>query len=55
MVLIKMVKTIQLKDSIYKRLRRFGYVGQSFGEVIEDLMDFAEAYDEEFDEFMGED
>lgn len=47
-----MVKTIQMKDSIYRRLSGFGNVGQSFGDVIEDLMDFADGNEEEFEAFI---
>ena len=47
-----MVKTIKLSDDIYKRLRKFGFVGQSFNDVVEDLIDYAEEDKKDFDKFL---
>ena len=49
-----MAKTIRLTDATYNRLSKFGSVGQSFGDVLEELMDFAEAYEKEYEEFTEE-
>jgi len=34
-------------------MRRYGVVAQSFGDLIESLLDFADDHDDEFEEFLG--
>ena len=49
-----MVTTIQLTNSTHKRLKRYGSVGQSFSDLIDDLLDFVDENEDIFDEFLEE-
>lgn len=47
-------KTLAIQSSVYNKLSKMGFAGQSLGELIEDLCDFAKAHGEEFFEFLYE-
>jgi predicted CopG family antitoxin len=47
-------KALTVTSSVYNKLSKMGFAGQSLGELIEDLCDFAKSHDEEFFEFLYE-
>jgi predicted CopG family antitoxin len=38
--IINMVKTIKISDEIHARLSKHGYIGETYEDVIEKLLDF---------------
>lgn len=51
---VNVVTTIQLTEATHKRLKRYGSVGQSFSDLIDDFMDFVDENEEEFETFLDE-
>jgi len=49
-----MPKTISIPDKVFNRMRRYGVSGQSYGDLINDLLDFVDDNEEAFDEFLDE-
>lgn len=47
-----MTKTIRLNDPVYNKLRRMGFSGQSLGELIDDLCDYAKDNKQDFSQFL---
>jgi predicted CopG family antitoxin len=47
-------KMISLDEPIYNKLKRMGFAGQSFNNLIEDLIDFAKKNIDLFNEFLDE-
>lgn len=47
-----MVKTLRVNEALHKRLTRMGFVGQTVGELLEDILDFIDENEEEFDSFL---
>jgi len=47
-------KTLTLPNSVYNKLRKMGFAGQSLGDLIGDLCDFAKDNIEDFFEFLDE-
>jgi len=47
-------KTITITQPVYNNLRKMGFAGQTLGELIDDLCDFAKANIDEFYVFLDE-
>jgi predicted CopG family antitoxin len=47
-------KTITVAQPVYNKLIKMGFAGQSLGELIDDLCDFAKAHIEELYGFLDE-
>jgi len=47
-------KTLTITQPVYNKLRKMGFAGQTLGELIDDLCDFAKANIEDFYGFLDE-
>jgi predicted CopG family antitoxin len=47
-------KTVSITPPIYNKLKKMGFAGQSLGDLIDDLCDFAKDKIEDFYEFLAE-
>ena len=47
-------KGLQLNLPVYNKLKRMGFAGQSYNDLIEDLIDYAREHIEDFNDFLDE-
>jgi len=47
-------KGLQLNLAVYNKLKRLGFAGQSYSDLIDDLIDFAKENIDDFNEFLNE-
>jgi predicted CopG family antitoxin len=47
-------KPIQLTVPVFNKMKRMGFSGQSYNDLIEDLIDFAKENIEDFNAFLDE-
>jgi len=47
-------RSVQLNLPVYNKLKRLGFAGQSYNDLIEDLIDFAKENIEDFNAFLDE-
>ena len=47
-------KTLRMNLPVYNKLKRMGFSGQSFSELIDDLIDFAKDNAEEWESFLDD-
>lgn len=47
-------RSVQLNLPVYNKLRKLGFSGQSYNDLIEDLIDFAKENIDDFNAFLDE-
>lgn len=46
--------SVQLQSAVHSKLKRMGFAGQSFNDLIDDLIDFANGNLDEWNSFLDE-
>lgn len=45
---------ISFPSSVFDKFKKMGFVGQTYGDLFNDLVDFAKEHQEEFDAFLDD-